>query len=131
MDEWWRSESIPFSLSLTLCCFVFFLYLLLFSLIFFPFSSSLSQSLSLSSPPVISSLAPSAFLNLSLRGFHLDLQTPPPGATLITYGGNRKCGLKSKLKWVFHCRLLIFWWQNTGSCSQNIFHQVCARHHFG
>lgn len=60
-------------------------------------------------------------LYLSLRGFHLDLQTPPPGATLITYGGNRKCGLKSKLKWDFHYRLLIFWWQYQGSYFLNIF----------
>lgn len=28
----------------------------------------------------------------SLQGFHLDLHTPPPGATLITYGGGAEIG---------------------------------------
>lgn len=31
---------------------------------------------------------------------------------------NRKCGLKSELKWVFHCRLLMFWWQNQKSSAE-------------
>lgn len=83
-----------------------FLFLLL---IFLPFVCVIIISASLS---VISS---------SLRGFHLDLQTPPPGATLITYRGNGKCGPKSKLKWVFHHGLLIFWRRYVVSYSQEYF----------
>lgn len=73
-----------------------------------------SASLSASSP--VSPL-------FSLQGFHLDLHS----SSLCHFNNlqgvgldwNRKCGLKSELKWVCHC---MFWWQNQGS--------VCAHQHF-
>lgn len=127
---WMSGTGVSKEGSFLLLTAFFFLHLLLnhHSFLLLPFPLSLRHypfSLCHSHPQ------PVWTLSRSLRGFHLDLQTPPPGATLITYRGNRKCGLKSKLKWVFHYRLLIFWWQYQGSYFQNIFHQVCARHHFG
>ena len=54
------------------------------------FLSPVSISVVIPLPLLPSSLSSLSQISLSrsLRGFfHLDLQTPPPGATLITYGG--------------------------------------------
>lgn len=89
-------EFISFSVSLRFCfCPLSFLSSLILSVSVCHYPSA---SLPVSPPPP---LFPFLDLSLAPQDFHLDLQTPPPGATLITYGGNRKCGLKSKLKWVF------------------------------
>lgn len=120
MDEWWRSEFISCHLF-----WILFFSNFLHSIYFFAQSQSLLLSLGLSfsllsSFSLIFSPGFSSWPSQASSWCHFNIWQG------VGLGGNRKCGLKSELKWLFHRRLLMFWWQNEESSLKFVLNIISA-----
>lgn len=110
MDEWWRSELISCHLFWILVFFSNFLHSIHLSaqsrspLLSFSLSFSLPSTFSLIFSPGFSS-----WPSHTSSWCHFNIWQG------VGMSWNRKCGFKSELKWLFHCRQLMFWWQNEES----------------
>lgn len=121
VDEWWRVSQFPSRFCLSLSDSAFHIFF--FSSTFCFFSSSISHSVFIQLPLILSHLPllPSQSLSPGFSSWPSHTSSWCHFNNSQGVEGDRKCVLKSKLKWVFHCRLLIFWWQNKELASRIFF----------